>query len=74
MHLISSSDCMEFSSELSSLGSKRESVGFIPTYVHASPRTANEHVLYLHLVTLVVAADSVFFTSSSETATATGSL
>ena len=65
---------MAFSSEVSSIGSKRNSIGFVPTHVHASPRTASEHVLYLHLVALVVAADSVFFTSSSEAATTTESL
>ena len=65
---------MTFASEVSSIGSKRNSIGFVPMHVHASPRTASEHVLYLHLVVLVVPADSVFFTSSSETTTATESL
>lgn len=74
VHLIPSSDFMPFSSEVWSVVSKRNSIGFVSTCVHASSRTASEHVLYLHLVTLVVANDSVFFTSSSETTTATESL
>lgn len=67
-------DFMAFSSKVSSVVSKRNSIGFVSTRVHASSRTVSEHVLYLHLVTLVVAIDSVFFTSSSETTTATESL